>query len=186
MALGSGDSKSTDSLFLTITSGVAIAVVFLLVILLVFLRAKHAARTRRDTVRIEEEMEKKFALGILHKPTLHEVWVAKTDLERPPSLRFAPSDVILQDSEKTLGAAHEWDTVMPLSAMVYQDSALQEEKNPCPVSHSIGVFVQLPQPRTSDSNIKETQGIGAASGAGDVQESNIVLGLNQCFVNCRP
>jgi hypothetical protein len=59
--------------------------------------------------------------------------------------------------------------------MVSQDAAPQQ-KDSC---FSIGVFVQLPRPRTIDS---KTQGIGA----GNVQESNILLGLNQSFVDCRP
>jgi hypothetical protein len=112
MALGAGGSGPADSLLLTITSGVAIGVVVMLVILLFILRARHAARTRSEMARMVEEMEKKLTVRVLSKPTFHEVRVARTNLEHPASLRSISSNVNLQHSEKVLGTVHEWDKVM--------------------------------------------------------------------------
>jgi hypothetical protein len=75
MALGNNGS-ATDSPVLVITSAIAIAIVFALIMLLIILRARHMALRRQEAMQMREQWEMQLILRFKDKPEMHEVWLS--------------------------------------------------------------------------------------------------------------
>jgi len=115
MALGSL-VPTTDSPVLVITSAIAIGVVFVLIMLLIVLRARHMALRRREAMRIQEQWEAQLILRFQDKPPMHQVWLS------------SPSAESSADDQRN-GALNqsEWDKIMVrLFGLHHQSTATKQ------------------------------------------------------------